>query len=123
MPDREIIIFNLFQDYRTSAEKARSELDQKQVKGRPLKVRFAPANVRLKVKNLGPMVSNELLELAFSIFGDVSTMFLLLFSLNYKFSSKNDEILELPFELMKNFHGCLILIISFSNLEDNLILI
>jgi proline- and glutamine-rich splicing factor len=58
-------------DYRMSAERARAELDQKPVKGRPLKVRFAPANVRVKVKNLGPMVSNELLELAFGVFGEI----------------------------------------------------
>jgi len=62
-----------FQDFRTNAEKARAELDQRMVKGRPMKVRFAPANVRIKVKNLGSMVSNELLELAFSVFGDVSS--------------------------------------------------
>lgn len=60
------------QDFRTNAERARAELDQKQLKNRPIKVRFAPATVRVKVKNLSPMVSNELLELAFSVFGDVS---------------------------------------------------
>jgi len=59
------------QDYRTNAEKARADLDQTQIKGRPIKVRFAPAGVRVKVKNLSPMVSNELLELAFSVFGEV----------------------------------------------------
>lgn len=58
-------------DYRTNAERARAELDQKQVKGRPIKVRFAPSTVRVRVKNLAPMVSNELLELAFGIFGDI----------------------------------------------------
>merc|ERR1719430_2656629 len=38
---------------------------------RPLKVRFAPHQGALKVKNLGPWVSNELLHRAFSVFGDL----------------------------------------------------
>ncbi|CAL8109929.1 unnamed protein product [Orchesella dallaii] len=58
-------------DFRTNAERARAELDQHQLKGRPIKVRFAPASVRVRVKNLGPMVSNELLELAFGVFGEI----------------------------------------------------
>lgn len=37
-----------------------------------LKIRFAPIAAAIKVKNLTPFVSNELLEYAFSIFGDVS---------------------------------------------------
>lgn len=41
-------------------------------KGRPLKVRFAPNSTAVKVKNLTQYVTNELLEKAFSIFGDVS---------------------------------------------------
>jgi len=40
-------------------------------KGRMLKIRFAPIAAAIKVKNLTPFVSNELLEYAFSIFGDV----------------------------------------------------
>lgn len=36
-----------------------------------LKIRFAPIAAAIKVKNLTPFVSNELLEYAFSIFGDV----------------------------------------------------
>lgn len=44
-------------------------------KGRMLKIRFAPIAAAIKVKNLTPFVSNELLEYAFSIFGDVSFYF------------------------------------------------
>jgi hypothetical protein len=40
-------------------------------KGRALKVRFAPHSAAVKVKNLTPWVSNELLEKAFSVFGEV----------------------------------------------------
>lgn len=40
-------------------------------KGRMLKIRFAPIAAAIKVKNLTPFVSNELLEYAFSIFGEV----------------------------------------------------
>lgn len=39
-------------------------------KGRALKVRFAPHS-SLMVKNLTPWVSNELLERAFSVFGEI----------------------------------------------------
>lgn len=40
-----------------------------------LKIRFAPIAAAIKVKNLTPFVSNELLEYAFSIFGDVCGFF------------------------------------------------
>lgn len=60
-----------FQDYRLNAEKAKHELDGSQRKGRALKVRFAPSSSAVKVKNLTPWVSNELLEKAFSVFGDL----------------------------------------------------
>lgn len=43
-------------------------------KGRSLKIRFAPIAAAIKVKNLNQFVSNELLEYAFSIFGDVSNL-------------------------------------------------
>ena len=39
--------------------------------GKSLRVRFATHGAALKVKNLSPWVSNELLEASFSIFGDV----------------------------------------------------
>lgn len=40
-------------------------------KGRVLKVRFAPNSSIVKVKNLTPFVSNELLEKAFSVYGEI----------------------------------------------------
>lgn len=42
------------------------------LKGRTLRVRSAPHSAAIRVKNLSPFVTNELLEKAFSIFGDVS---------------------------------------------------
>lgn len=65
-----------------NAEKAKREVDGKMRRGRPLRVRFAPHNAAVKVKNLTPFVSNELLYRSFEIFGKVS--FVLLFCLrNY----------------------------------------
>lgn len=58
-------------DYRNNAENAKRELDGTVRKGRTLKVRFAPNGATLKVKNLTPMVTNELLHVAFSVFGEV----------------------------------------------------
>uniref|UniRef100_A0A6M2DV18 Putative rna-binding protein p54nrb rrm superfamily n=1 Tax=Xenopsylla cheopis TaxID=163159 RepID=A0A6M2DV18_XENCH len=58
-------------DFRASAEKAKRELDGKVRKGRPLRVRFAPNSTAIKVKNLTPWVSNELLYKAFEIFGPI----------------------------------------------------
>jgi len=58
-------------DYRSSAEKAKRELDGQQFKQRNIRVRFAPLGSTIKVKNLTPYVTNELLELAFSIFGEI----------------------------------------------------
>lgn len=49
-------------------------------KGRSLKVRFAPPGAAIKVKNLTPWVTNELLEKAFSVFGDVSFYLILVFN-------------------------------------------
>jgi proline- and glutamine-rich splicing factor len=40
-------------------------------KNKSLKVRFAPVGAAIKVKNLTPWVTNELLEYAFSVFGEV----------------------------------------------------
>ena len=62
----------LLQDYRSNSEKAKRELDGKVLKGRTLRVRSAPHSAAIRVKNLSPFVTNELLERAFSIFGDVS---------------------------------------------------
>lgn len=58
-------------DYRINAEKAKRELDGTMRKGRTIKVRFAPNGATLKVKNLTPWVTNELLNIAFSVFGEI----------------------------------------------------
>jgi proline- and glutamine-rich splicing factor len=70
-----VLYFVSLQDYRANAEKAKRELDGQMRKGRALKVRFAPHSAAVKVKNLTPWVSNELLEKAFSVFGEVSFSF------------------------------------------------
>ena len=58
-------------DYRENAEKAKRELDGKLHNGRNLRVRFAPHQGALKIKNLGQWVSNELLHRAFGVFGEI----------------------------------------------------
>lgn len=58
-------------DYRMNAERAKRELDGKMRNGRTLRVRFAPHNCAIRVKNLPPFVSNELLYRAFEIFGKI----------------------------------------------------
>lgn len=58
-------------DYKSNSEKAKRELDGKVLKGRTLRVRSAPHSAAIRVKNLSPYVTNELLEKAFSIFGDI----------------------------------------------------
>ncbi|KAF0308772.1 Protein no-on-transient A [Amphibalanus amphitrite] len=61
----------MFKDYRENAEKARQALNGTMRNGRLLKVRFSSIGSSLKVKRLSPWVSNELLELAFSVFGEL----------------------------------------------------
>ncbi|XP_012710215.3 non-POU domain-containing octamer-binding protein [Fundulus heteroclitus] len=56
---------------RIIAEIARAELDDLPFKGRPIRVRFATHGAALSVKNLPEFVSNELLEEAFSVFGQI----------------------------------------------------
>ncbi|KAM4700455.1 paraspeckle component 1 isoform 2-T3 [Discoglossus pictus] len=56
---------------RTLAEIAKAELDGMILKNRPLRIRFATHGAALAVRNLSPVVSNELLEEAFSMFGPV----------------------------------------------------
>lgn len=56
---------------RIIAEIARSELDDFVFRGRPIRVRFATHGAALSVKNLPEFVSNELLEEAFAIFGQI----------------------------------------------------
>lgn len=53
------------------AEIAKAELDGTVLRNRPIRVRFATHGAALTVKNLHPVVSNELLEQAFSQFGPV----------------------------------------------------
>ncbi|KAM4662135.1 non-POU domain-containing octamer-binding protein [Discoglossus pictus] len=56
---------------RTLAEIAKAELDNLPLRGKQLRVRFACHSAALSVRNLPQFVSNELLEEAFSIFGQV----------------------------------------------------
>ncbi|KAG8225554.1 hypothetical protein J437_LFUL002071 [Ladona fulva] len=58
-------------DYRANAEKAKRELDGTVRKGRALKVRFAPHSAAVKIRNLTQWVTNELLERAFQVFGEI----------------------------------------------------
>nr|XP_039258191.1 paraspeckle component 1-like [Styela clava] len=58
-------------DTRANAEKAKWELDGKQIKNRQVRVRFASHGAALSLKHLSPCVSNELLETAFTQFGPV----------------------------------------------------
>ena len=58
-------------DYKANAEKAIKKLDKMNWKGSFLTVKFSLPACSIKVRNLSPYVSNELLEIAFSIFGDV----------------------------------------------------
>lgn len=60
-------------DYHVNAEKAKRELDGSMRKGRALRIRFAPNATAIKVRNLTPHVSNELLFKSFEIFGIVSS--------------------------------------------------
>ncbi|XP_063793217.1 non-POU domain-containing octamer-binding protein [Pseudophryne corroboree] len=55
----------------TLAEIAKAELDNLPLRGKQLRVRFACHSAALSVRNLPQFVSNELLEEAFSIFGQV----------------------------------------------------
>jgi len=58
-------------DTRKHAEEARDALDNKNYEGRTLRVRLAAHAAAVRVKNLSPLVTNELLEYAFSFFGEV----------------------------------------------------
>ena len=58
-------------DTRQNAENAKNALDGKLFEGRTLRVRLAAHAAAIKVTNLPPCVSNELLYLAFSTFGPV----------------------------------------------------
>ncbi|XP_042220956.1 hrp65 protein-like [Homarus americanus] len=58
-------------DYRANAEKAKRELQGKNCRSRPMKIRYASISTGVRVKNLTPCVSNELLEKAFNVFGQI----------------------------------------------------
>ena len=58
-------------DTRKNAETAKNNIDGRNLEGRILRVRLAAHAAALKVKNLSNTVTNELLEYAFSYFGEV----------------------------------------------------
>lgn len=57
--------------YRSEAEKVIAHHNGQTIRNRDIKVRFAASSASIKVSNLNPTVSNELLAEAFSQFGDV----------------------------------------------------
>lgn len=61
----------IWQDTRAHAESAKEAIDGTMVKNRQVRVRFAVHGAALRVKELSPTVSNEMLYHAFSHFGDV----------------------------------------------------
>ncbi|XP_061658278.1 paraspeckle component 1-like isoform X2 [Syngnathoides biaculeatus] len=63
--------WSLSQETRTVAEIAKAALDGKILRNRPIRIRFAAHCAALNVRNLLPVVTNELLEQAFSQFGQV----------------------------------------------------
>ncbi len=60
-----------YQDTRQNAEHAKHDLDGSVFKGRNIRIRFASHAAAVRVKNLSSCVSNEYLEMAFSVFGKV----------------------------------------------------
>ncbi|KAL3111495.1 hypothetical protein niasHT_018270 [Heterodera trifolii] len=58
-------------DTRAHAESAKEALDGKTIHGRQLRVRYSVHGATIKLKELSPAVSNEMLMLSFSAFGDV----------------------------------------------------
>lgn len=59
-------------DYHQNAEKAKRELDGKFLNNeRQIKIRFSSRGTTIKVYNLSPNVTNELLYCGFSIFGEI----------------------------------------------------
>ena len=51
--------------------KAKTELDNSMQKGKHIRVKFSTVQSYVKVSNLPPFVSVELLEMAFSQFGEI----------------------------------------------------
>lgn len=62
-------------DFHANAERAKRELDGSMQKNRPIRIRFAPNATTIRVKNLTPFVTNELLHKSFEVFGPVSLSF------------------------------------------------
>ncbi|GMS89353.1 hypothetical protein PENTCL1PPCAC_11528, partial [Pristionchus entomophagus] len=58
-------------DTRAHAESAKEAIDGRIIHGRPVRVRFAVHGAALRVKELSPTVSNEMLYHAFAHFGEV----------------------------------------------------
>lgn len=58
-------------DYRANAERAKKDLDGRMRKNKPIRIRFAPNATTIRVKNLTPYVSNELLYKGFEVFGQI----------------------------------------------------
>ncbi|CAL4151039.1 unnamed protein product, partial [Meganyctiphanes norvegica] len=59
-------------DFKANAVKAQVELNKKNLNGRELKIRLSPTQgTALKVRNLSPHVTTELLEKVFEIFGEL----------------------------------------------------
>lgn len=82
-------------DYHANAERAKRELDGSTHKNRQIRIRFAPNATTVRVKNLTPFVSNELLHRSFEIFGPVSSdkIFInLLFRIKNLFATLQSEI-------------------------------
>lgn len=79
-------------DYHSNAEKAKRELDGSVLKSRNLKIRFAPNSATVKVRNLTPFVTNELLHYAFSVFGEVRIFILTILTLKMFLGSHLEEI-------------------------------
>merc|ERR1719510_1326096 len=76
---------------RTEAESAKRALDGYLHNGRNMKVRLSPHQGAIKVSNLSPWVSNELLYLSFSVFGDIERAFV---SCDERGQSKEEGIVE-----------------------------
>lgn len=72
----KMFAFVKFDSYATAVQ-TRDELDGVTFKKKALRIRFAQSNACIKVKNLSPFVSNELLTYAFQVFGEVERAYIL----------------------------------------------
>lgn len=70
-PPPPTLLFSPPQAYRSEAEKVIVHHNGQTIRGRDIKVRFAASSCSVKVSNLNPTVSNELLTQAFTAFGEV----------------------------------------------------